>query len=454
MATVTIDFSQTQGPIKPLNGVNSGPRTKVFTYDATDLYREAHIAYSRMHDVEYPYGSGEFVDIHCIFPNFDADVNDPASYKFALTDRYIQAAREAGAGILYRLGESIEHAPVVQYVLPPKDFQKWAEICEHIIRHYNEGWADGFHWDIAYWEIWNEADLDELAPKKKTWGGTKEAFFDLYAITATHLKKCFPALKIGGPALAYNLTWADEFLTALQNRQIPLDFFSWHSYTWSPESYAQKAQALQSLLAKHGYSQAEIILDEWNYVESWGRQARSFRKLVGPTGAAFCGAVLTTLQHSPTTLATYFESDVVKEWCGLWEVKDMVVGGLSHGEKCTLKPRKPFYAFKAFGALRAIGQEAVSAADGEGIYICAAAGNECAAMLVTYRSDLMGSRRDLLLRGLPEQGCRIEVFLTDEGCDEGLELAVDCSHTEFTLPLTLSDEQIRLIRIKSREHQK
>ena len=221
MATVTIDFSQTQGPIKPLNGVNSGPRTKVFTYDATDLYREAHIAYSRMHDVEYPYGSGEFVDIHCIFPNFDADVKDPASYKFALTDRYIQAAREAGAGILYRLGESIEHAPVVQYVLPPKDFQKWAEICEHIIRHYNEGWADGFHWDISYWEIWNEADLDELAPKKKTWGGTKEAFFDLYAITATHLKKCFPALKIGGPALAYNLTWADEFLTALQNRQIP-----------------------------------------------------------------------------------------------------------------------------------------------------------------------------------------------------------------------------------------
>ena len=145
---------------------------------------------------------------------------------------------------------------------------------------------------------------------------------------------------------------------------------------------------------------------------------------------------------------------MVKEWCGLWEVKDMVVGGLSHGEKCTLKPRKPFYAFKAFGALRAIGQEAVSAADGEGIYICAAAGNECAAMLVTYRSGLMGSRHDLLLRGLPEQGCRIEVFLTDEGCDEGLELAVDCSHTEFTLPLTLSDEQIRLIRIKSRDHQK
>lgn len=31
-------------------------------------------------------GSGEFVNIHCIFKNFDADVNDPASYNFAATD--------------------------------------------------------------------------------------------------------------------------------------------------------------------------------------------------------------------------------------------------------------------------------------------------------------------------------------------------------------------------------
>ena len=42
----------------------------------------------------------------------------------------------------------------------PKDFKKWAVICEHIIRHYTEGWADGFFYDMPYWEIWNEPDLD------------------------------------------------------------------------------------------------------------------------------------------------------------------------------------------------------------------------------------------------------------------------------------------------------
>ena len=94
MANVVVNFGKEIGGIKPLNGVNAGPKTKVFTYDATDLFKEANIPYSRLHDVEYPYGSGEFVDIHCIFPNFDADVNEPASYRFALTDCYIQAILE------------------------------------------------------------------------------------------------------------------------------------------------------------------------------------------------------------------------------------------------------------------------------------------------------------------------------------------------------------------------
>ncbi len=28
--------------------------------------------------------------------------------------------------------------------MPPKDFKKWAVICEHIIRHYDENWANGY----------------------------------------------------------------------------------------------------------------------------------------------------------------------------------------------------------------------------------------------------------------------------------------------------------------------
>ena len=138
MANIQIDFSQTVGRMKPLHGVNSGPKTKVFTYNSTPYFLEAGLPFSRLHDVEYPYGSGEFVDIHCVFPDFDADETDPASYNFALTDLYIEAILAAGTKVIYRLGESIEHAPVKRHVHPPKDFAKWARIAEHIILHYTE----------------------------------------------------------------------------------------------------------------------------------------------------------------------------------------------------------------------------------------------------------------------------------------------------------------------------
>ena len=38
MASVRIDFSKPVGAIKPVHGVNSGPQTKVFTYDASALF--------------------------------------------------------------------------------------------------------------------------------------------------------------------------------------------------------------------------------------------------------------------------------------------------------------------------------------------------------------------------------------------------------------------------------
>ena len=151
-ATIQVDFRRPTGKrVMPLHGFNSGPMTKVFTYDARPQFVEGGFPYVRLHDVEYPYGSGEFVDIPCIFKNFDADENDPASYNFANTDEYIRQSLAVGSKIIYRLGVSIEHSPHKRYIHPPKDFGKWARICEHIIRHYNEGWADGHHWDIRDW---------------------------------------------------------------------------------------------------------------------------------------------------------------------------------------------------------------------------------------------------------------------------------------------------------------
>lgn len=237
------DTSGPCGAFKRMNAVNNGPIHKRHAgdqyMDNLELYRAAKIPFARNHDAAFcpEYGEEFTVDVSAVFPRFEADVNDPASYDFACTDEYIAVTREAGTETFYRLGQKIEHQIRKHHTLPPADYHKWAEICEHIIRHYNEGWANGFRYHIRYWKIWNEADLDpDDCTHKRTWGGTAEQFFELYGITAKHLKACFPDLKIGGPAVAHSIKdWAERFMTYVEKNRIPMDFFSWHIYCTTPE---------------------------------------------------------------------------------------------------------------------------------------------------------------------------------------------------------------------------
>ena len=180
MADIVVIPSQTTGKIKPMNAVNNGPvrirsdqsRGNFPTYEA------AKIPFARTHDASFfsAYGGHHSVDITGIFPDFSKDANDPASYDFVLTDEYLESIQDAGTKVFFRLGQRIEHEKKKYGILPPADFQKWAVICEHIIRHYTEGWANGFRWDIQYWEIWG--DEEEI-----------NDFLDLNSISSENLAK-------------------------------------------------------------------------------------------------------------------------------------------------------------------------------------------------------------------------------------------------------------------------
>ena len=432
MANIQIDFSQTVGRMKPLHGVNSGPKTKVFTYNSTPYFLEAGLPFSRLHDVEYPYGSGEFVDIHCVFPDFDADETNPASYNFALTDLYIEAILAAGTKVIYRLGESIEHAPVKRHVHPPKDFAKWARIAEHIILHYTEKYgAEHF----PYWEIWNEPDNGASC-----WGGTENDFCDFFETAAVYLKSRFPAYRIGGPALTGNLAWGERFLREMQKRNVPLDFFSWHTYTDDPSVLRIRAEQCRSIMDDCGYTDAEMLLDEWNYMEDWRNQAPSYRKLVAMHGAAFCAASLIEMQHSPTDAAAYFEADVIKEWCGIFEVEDMAIGLNNNGK---LRPRKPFYAFRGFNKLYRTGMERFSKSDTAGVFVCAA---DTGAMIAVYGAENM-NEITFDLTGLPS-GKTLIFRRTNEADTLAELLRFRITNDTCTVTLPAADDEILEIEIE------
>ena len=143
---INVQFKERLKAIKPLHGVNRSPirlgAEKIVEFE------EAGIPYVRTHDCGGAYGRGIFVDIPNIFRDFEADENAPESYDFAFTDRYLSCIVNAGAKIFFRLGVTIENNWRIRAyrIAPPKDFAKWARVCEHVVRHYNEGWANGHAW--------------------------------------------------------------------------------------------------------------------------------------------------------------------------------------------------------------------------------------------------------------------------------------------------------------------
>lgn len=383
MAQLKIDFLNTVGKIKPMHATNNGP-IKGLGFGGQDangfeLWRQAGIPYARTHDSSFcaSYGGEHTVDIHAVFPNFDADVNDPSSYDFAVTDNYLKQITDCGTKVFYRLGSKIEHEVKKYHTLPPADFRKWAEICEHIIMHYTKGWANGFCYDIEYWEIWNEPDLDpENAENKRTWGGTDELFFEFYEIVATYLKARFPKLKIGGPASAYREVWIEKFLKYLtrDGKQVPLDFFSWHCYGYLPEKMFTRSVFVREKLDEYGYYSTESILNEWNYVKSWDEFIYSVKHVISIKGAAFAAACMCGCQNSTSIdMLMYYDA------------RPCAYNGLF--DFYTYAPLKGYYTFKMFDVLYRLGDACKCVTDNKNIYVAAAKDENEEAVMIAYYTD-------------------------------------------------------------------
>lgn len=110
MEKITYNFSEQEGYIKPLHGVNNAPYAVLNEELSTEFMKGAGIPFSRLHDAMGPYGGSHYVDVPNIFPDFDADAADPSNYDFTLTDYYIGSIVKAGTEIFYRLGITIDWA--------------------------------------------------------------------------------------------------------------------------------------------------------------------------------------------------------------------------------------------------------------------------------------------------------------------------------------------------------
>lgn len=362
MAAITFDFTKKLGAIKPMNAGNNGP--KIPSRDQTsgnfDTFKMLRIPYARVHDANFStaYGEPFTIDVRAIFPDWNADPDDPRSYDFLMTDVYLQSLVKAGSEPFFRLGGRIEHGPRKHFTCMPPDFKKFAVVCEHIVRHCTGDWANGLNMKITYWEIWNEADLDgDNDENKRCWQGTADQFYEMFVITFKHLKAAFPHHKIGGPAACAPINnwrgdhWTDRFFEALQKNDIALDFYSWHRYATEPSHLASLCRTVRAYLDSNGQAQAESILNEWNYVKGWtDAWIYSLEQEAGMKGAAFALSTMLACQHEPLDMLMYYDMRVACGMNGLWH-------------PVTFDRRKTWYSYFMFEKLARLGTEVESTTD-------------------------------------------------------------------------------------------
>ena len=442
-STITVDRRKTSGRIRIMNAVNNGPTAPGVRQSPTSFgaYKDAAIPYARNHDASFftGYGGEHTVDVHRIFRDFSADENDPASYIFEPTDFYLGTTLAAGTKIFYRLGASIEHGYKFG-TRPPKDFAKWARICEHIIRHYNEGWADGFSFGIEYWEIWNEPDCRNADGSNPCWQGTDEQFIELYCTAAKHLKSCFPDLKIGGPAFTgpWPTPFKNAFLDRIAKDGIPFDFYSYHWYGSHMQSLKEAILTAKAELDRRGLGNVETILNEWNYIRGWLGEdwTYSLRSERGLKGSSFIAAAMCTAQALPLDMLMYYDA------------RPCAMNGMFASE--TYRPLKGYYPFVMFRDLRRLGNWIPTESGDPDLFSCAAADGGSAALMATYYTDNDDAApKEVFLRFDGFDGpCAAEVYLLDAEHDMTLMNVQRFSADSFSIRLDLAPLSTVMVRVE------
>ncbi len=442
--SITVDFDKKCGKIKPLTSVNGGPRSggAGLSYDFSDEFSEMCVPFSRVGAASGDYGYNQFLNIHSIFPDFSADEELEESYNFLPTDLYLSAVRASGADIFYCLGEAGEPYSKKLYVSPPSDKEKWARICEHIIMHYNEGWANGFKWNIKYVEIWNCPDTPE------GFSGSAGEYFELYRVAANHLRERFPRLKIGayGAGGFYSLNRIDateemkgyvpfmqQFLAYINREETkaPIDFFTWVCVAKNPEELAMHAKYARSYLDAAGHKRVKSI------VSCYDIQPGQVPNCLSSSFPSTLAASLILLQKSSADMMFYACTDAFSKENALFSIEDFS----SH------RHYSAYEVMKFFAELYKLGTAVETTADfGKELYSLGAKGTDGGAVVLATKK--YAGKLELVLSGSTYATCSVtKVQPTSERGAPNIFKAENVAVSGSKIVLSVKENEIYFVRL-------
>ena len=442
-ATVDVDFSIPVGRVKAMHGFCNGPVS--YGADISNLFCEIGVPQVRFAETDTAL-SAYAVDVSRIFKDTSRDPRDSSAYDFSYTDKYITAACNAGARVIFRLGESVDRMRSGKSASVPLDIDLFVEVCANIVRHYNDYWADGYAFGIEYFEIWS---IDR--------GQDRASVFELYRRVASALKLIDGSLKVGGCGFD-SVADVREFVRYCQRKRAPIDFITLCAFSGDPLSLVDSIMDVVPYMHNCGFPNAEIVIGAWNYIDTSSLGKLSLDEVMSSSQAQFCEArrnlfsAQSSVKGAAYALAFMISLGNVKEvsracyydaqpylsaWCGISD---------RFGN-----PQKPFYAFKAYGEVYRAQKQVYSAchkAEGfahSGIYALAAEGKDALYVLISS-FDGCGIV-DLRLDSIPENIYTADIYMLDGVKDMTLADSVAISGAKKRLVLNISRFGAALIKL-------
>lgn len=134
----------------------------------------------------------------------------------------------------------------------PTDLKKWGEIVRHYVEHIKDLGI------TPIFEVWNEPDLIFF------YSGTIDEYCQIYETVSKIVDEVFNGkAQVGGPVLAHmNSEWLSKFLQFTKERELKLDFISYHCYDFT--TFKRSIETTNVIMSRLGY-QLPIYLTEYGY---------------------------------------------------------------------------------------------------------------------------------------------------------------------------------------------
>lgn len=281
----------------------------------------------------------------------------------------------------------------------PTDLAAWQEMFRVFAEHYKQS---GLR--VAYHEVYNEPDCGDVF-----FLGSMQDYTQLYISAARGLKDGDADAVIGGPSSAFvDLTGAvniRHFLDQVTEADVPLDFFSYHSYGCDTKQYLNRTGLSRAYLSEYvNFDTTELHLNEYNSL------LQPFTAN-GPAEHARGGATMLTsfqllLEETDVTLA---------HWAQFMDTGYEPLGAIDPFGRI----KAPYWAYWMYSQMpeQRVAVTGLPNALDEGLHAMASKDGETACILAWNDSADQSVSAEIALPGLPFSKGTVEVYVMNDQVD-------------------------------------